>query len=79
MSLQQLEDGFIPRVDRGSCHTTTHHRSRRQIPTLHLHVVSLGVISCQLEIAAEQGSKCTIYRSIVLQFSAYAIINLFNL
>ena len=25
MSLQQLEDGFGPRVDRGSCHTTTHH------------------------------------------------------
>ena len=25
MSLQQLEDGFVPRVSRGSCHTTTHH------------------------------------------------------
>ena len=53
MSLQQLEDGFIPRVGRGSCHTTTHHRSRRQSPTLYLHVVSLGVIPRQLGMAAE--------------------------
>ena len=53
MSLQQLGDGFIPRVGRGSCHTTTHHRSRRQIPTLYLYVVSLGVIPRQLGMAAE--------------------------
>ena len=53
MSLQQLEDGFVPRVGRGSRHTTTHHPSRRQSPTLYLHVVSLGVIPRQLGMAAE--------------------------
>ena len=54
MSLQQLEDGFVPRVGRGSCHTTTHHRSRRRSPTLYLHVVSLGV--SQLGVAAEEAA-----------------------
>ena len=53
MSLQPFEDEIVPRVDWSSGHTASHHRSRRQSPTLHLHAVSLDATPRQLGVVAD--------------------------
>ena len=55
VSLRQLVDWIVPRVNQGSGHNTTHQRSWRPSPTLHLHAVSPGATLRQLRDGSRVG------------------------
>ena len=55
VSLRQLVNWIVPRVNQGSDRNTTHQRSRRSSPTLHLHAVSPSATLRQLRDGSRVG------------------------